>query len=233
MPFEIKQEKFEGPLELLLELIENQKFSISEVSLAAVTDDFLRHVRGLARIDPEILSDFLVIAAQLMLIKSRTLLPSLAYDKEEEASIDELEGRLIEYKRIRELAQGLKRLEARNMRIYTRDAYVGMEVVFYPPPGVDGGALASAFRNVLALLPKFEKMVEDKMRRIISLEERIRHIRAALTEKLEQKFSELISGAKEKVDVIVSFLAILELARGRIVDLDQAQPFEDIVIKRL
>ncbi len=233
MTFEIKQEKFEGPLELLLELIEKEKFSISEVSLAAVTDNFLSHVRGLERIDPEVLSDFLVIAAQLMLIKSRALLPSLSFGEEEEASIDELAKRLVVYKRMRELAQELKSFEAHGIHIYTREAYVGREVIFYPPPGVDRGVLASVFRSVLALLPKFEKMVEDKIRRIISLEERIAHIHAVLTEKLEQKFSEIVSGAKEKTEVIVNFLAILELARGRMVELDQTQPFEDIIIRRL
>lgn len=233
MSFQIKQEKFEGPLELLLELIEKEKLAISEISLAKVADEFIRHVKALQKIDPEELAEFLVVAAHLMLIKSRSLLPQLELSEEEEVSIKDLERRLKEYQRLKELAGELKRLEAKGMRIISREAYGGMEPVFYPPPKLSLEILREAFAAVLASIPKIEKLAEEKLRRIISLEEKISHIRSLLAGALEKTFSDVVKNAKEKMEVIVSFLAILELAKQKFLELKQEKAFEDIIIKRL
>lgn len=233
MAFEIKQDKFEGPLDLLLDLIEKEKLSISEISLAKVTDDYIKHVKSLEKLDPEQLAEFLVVAAHLMLIKSRSLLPNLKLSEEEEQSIEELEKKLAEYKKIRELAGFLKKLEAERKQIFTREAYLGMEPVFYPPPQLRAGILAQAFIAFWAALPKIEKLAEEKLRRIISLEEKINHLRAFLQTTVEKAFSEIIKGAKEKIEVIISFLAILELSKQKFVELHQQKPFEEIVIKKL
>ena len=232
MPFRVRQEKFEGPLELLLDLIEKEKLSISEISLAKVTDEYLAHVRSLSSPDPEELAEFLVIAAQLILIKSRSLLPNLRLSPEEETSIDELERRLKELARIREAAKDIKRLEQRGLRLASREAYRGMETVFYPPPRLTAGALAKAFAAFVAALPRIEKLAEEKLKRIVSLEEKISHIRAILQDAIERGFSEIVAGAKEKMEVIVSFLALLELAKQKFVELRQEKPFEDIIIRR-
>src|SRR3989344_9240027 len=143
--FEIKQEKFEGPLELLLELIEKEKLSINEISLAKVTDDYLSHIKSLGKIDPIKLGEFLVVASQLMLVKSRSLLPDLAESEEEQGSIAELESRLLEYQRIRNLARELKKLEEAGRLIQSREAYLNLDRVFYPPPKLDAGRLREAF----------------------------------------------------------------------------------------
>ena len=233
MVFEIKQEKFEGPLDLLLDLIEKEKLSVSEISLAKVTDDYIKHVKSLEKLDPEQLAEFLVVAAHLMLIKSRSLLPNLKLSEEEEQSIEDLEKRLAEYKKIRELAGFLKKLEAEQRQIFTREAYLGMEPVFYPPPKLKAGILAQAFASFLESLPKIEKLAEEKLRKIISLEEKITSIRAFLQSTMERAFSDIVKGAKEKVEIIVSFLAILELAKQKFVDLHQQKPFEDIILKKL
>ena len=233
MPFQIKQEKFEGPLELLLELIEKEKLSISEISLAKIADEYVRYVKSLEKIDPEALAEFLVVAAQLMLIKSRSLLPQLEINEEETASIEELESRLKEYQKIREAAKDIKVLELQRGFIYTREAYVGMEPVFYPPRGMGVKKITEAFAAFLETLPKIEKLAEDKIKKIISLEEKISQIRVFLQEKVEKAFSEIVKGAKEKTEIIVSFLALLELARQKFLDLHQEKLFEDISIKRL
>lgn len=232
MVFQVNQEKFEGPLELLLNLIEKEEFAISEISLAKVTDDYIRYIRSLEKIDPEALAEFLVVAAELMLIKSRSLLPQLELSKEEKLSIEELEGRLQEYKRIRDLARELKKKEAKRMQVFTREAYWGMNPVFYPPKKVTLNTIHSVFFEFLKSLPKIEKLAEDKIRRIISLEEKINSIRNFLLHTVEKKFSEIIKRARGKVEVIVSFLAILELAREKFVELHQEKPFEDIRIKK-
>ena len=231
--FEIKQEKFEGPLELLLELIEKEKLSINEISLAKVTDDYLSHVKSLGKIDPIKLGEFLVVASQLMLVKSRSLLPGLAAGEEEQGSIAELESRLLEYQRIRNLAKELKKREEMRVWIQSREAYLGIDQVFYPPPKLTVERLREAFALFLAALPKIEKLVEERIRKIVSLEEKITHIRSFLQGSVERAFSEIVKGTREKVEIIVSFLAILELARQKFVELEQKSPFEEILVKRI
>lgn len=232
MTFQFKQEKFEGPLELLLELIEKEKLSISEVSLAKIADEYVKYVKSLEKIDPESLAEFLVVAAQLMLIKSRSLLPQLELTEEETASIEELESRLKEYQKIRKAAQEIKKVELQKKFIYTREAYLGMEPIFYPPRGLTVKKIAAALAAFLKTLPKIEKLAEEKIKRIISLEEKISQIRTFLQEKVERAFSEIVKGAGEKTEIIVSFLALLELARQKFLDLHQEKLFEDIILKK-
>src|SRR5436309_252456 len=129
--YEIKQEKFEGPLELLLELIEKDKLSINEISLARVADEFLSRVKVMPLINKEEVAEFLVIAAQLILIKTRSLLPGLQISEEEEISIEELERRLEEYKRLKELSKKVRELAEKGHHIYTREFYSGLGPVFY------------------------------------------------------------------------------------------------------
>lgn len=233
MAFHIRQEKFEGPLEALAELIDKERLAISEVSLARVADDYLAYVRGLGVVDPEELAEFLVIAAQLMLIKSRSLLPGLQLSEEEEGSIEELEARMRQYKICRERAGDLAALQRRRARIMSREAYRALPPVFYPPAALSAESLERAFRAVVAAIPRIEKLAEEKIKRIISLEEKIAHIKEFVQGAVARGFSELVAGAKEKVEVIVSFLALLELARLRAVDLHQEELFSDIVIKEI
>lgn len=233
MEFILKHEKFEGPFELLLELIEKEKLNISDISLAKVTDEYIAYIKTLERLDPEALAEFLVVAAQLMLIKSRSLLPTLALSEEEEESLDELEKRLEDYKKLRELAGELKKRESTYARIISRESFIGLEPIFYPPPKLTLEKIESAFGMFLAALPKVQKLAEEKLKRVISLQEKINHIRHFLLESVEKAFSELVSGSHEKVEIIVSFLAILELARQKFIDLSQDKLFSDIKIRRL
>ena len=233
MAFAIKQEKFEGPLALLLELIEKEKLGIAEISLAAVADDYLAYVRGMASPDPEELAEFLVVAAHLMLIKSRSLLPSLAFSEEEEASLDDLERRLAILQVMRTAARELQKVEQKGMRIASREAYLGLAPVFYPPPLLIAAALADIFVGVAALVPKPEKIAEEKLKRIVSLEEKISHIRGILLDMVERRFSEIVAGAREKMDIVVSFLALLELARQKFIDLKQDAHFAEIMIRKI
>src|SRR3989344_6688220 len=229
--YHIRQEKFEGPLELLLDLIEKEKIAISEISLARVAEEYLAYVRTLSAPDPEELAGFLVVAVQLILIKSRSLLTGLAVPAEEEQSIAELEERLRVLQRLREAARRIKEIEGFGRRMYGRDAYHGMAPVFYPPE-IEAGVLARAFRGVVALISKPEKLAEEKVQRIISLEDRINHIRRILHDAVERGFSEIVQGAKEKMEIVVSFLALLELAKDKFIDLRQDTPFSDIRIRK-
>ncbi len=235
MPYTVKQEKFEGPLDLLLELIQEQKLSINEISLARVTDEFIQYLKKLGAdgaADQELLAEFLVVAATLLLIKSRSLLPQFQASPEEEGSIAELEKRLAEYQRLKALSEELGRLGKGGPQAFSREAYAGSAVAFYPPKRFGTAMLAQAFEGILQALPKIEKLVEEKLKRVISLEEKIRELQSFLQERVERAFSELVSGAKEKVEIIVSFLALLELTKQKLVSVEQKKLFGDITIRR-
>lgn len=232
MNFLLKHDSFEGPLDLLLELIENEKLDISKISLAKITDDYIKYIRSREITDPEQLAEFLVVAAQLMLIKSKSLLPDLKLEADEEMGIDELQKRLEEYKKLRELAKEIKKLENKKQFIFTREAYLGIDPVFYPPKKTTADAIKNIFAAFLASVPKIEKLAQEKIKRIISIEEKISHIRSFLQEAVEGAFSQIVRGAKEKVDVIVSFLALLELSKQKFVELEQRKSFGDIVFKK-
>ena len=230
--FHVHQSQFEGPLDLLLDLIEREKLPINKISLSRVTDEFLREIKALTVIDQEALAEFLVVAAQLMLLKSRSLLPHLALTVEEEASIGDLEQRLEQYKKIKELSADLRLLERRRQRIYAREGFLGLQAIFYPPPRLNASALADAFGAILNSIPKLAELAEEKLKKVISLEEKIRYIQKSLSLRLERMFSELVQESKEKVEIVVSFLAILELSKQKLVALDQAQLFGDIRISQ-
>ncbi|MDP3727789.1 MAG: segregation/condensation protein A [bacterium] len=262
MAYQIKQEKFEGPLDLLLELIQTEKLSINEVSLARVTDGFITHLKelqskGEARLPDlpdrqaggqadqpaqmresetwagqELLAEFLVVAAQLLLIKSRSLLPQFQASPEEEESIAELESRLAEYQRFKALALELGRMAKGGQKSFSREAFAASAPVFYPPKKFGLPMLAQAFGAVIAALPKIEKLAEEKIQKIISLEEKIRELQSFLQEKVERAFSELVAGAREKVEVIVSFLALLELTKQKLITVEQKDRFGDITIRK-
>lgn len=235
MRYAIKHDAFEGPLDLLVGLIERHEFSINEISLAKVTDDFLAYLKTLEgdrRADRETLAEFLVVAAELLLIKSRSLLPEFQVSPEEEASIQELERRLADYQQMKHAASSIGGLARGGLKSFVREAYAGAEVVFYPPAQIKPDTLAATFRRILAAIPKAAKLVEEKIRRVISLEEKIRHLERLLTERVERAFSEVVLGAKGKVEIIVSFLALLELAKQRFISVEQGSLFGDIKFRR-
>lgn len=236
MIYRIKQEKFEGPLDLLLTLVQERKLSINEISLAAVTDEFVGYLQGLeadGETDKEMLAEFLVVASQLLLIKSRSLLPQFGVSPEEEASIEELENRLKDYQRIKEIARELGAIVRGGPKSFARPAYAGREIAFSPPKNFSAGMLADAFERLLQAIPKVEKLVEEKIKRVISLEEKIKHLQTLLAGKVERAFSELVAGAKEKMEIIVSFLAILELAKQKFIAVRQHELFSDITIQKM
>lgn len=219
-------------MELLLELIEKEKLSINDISLARVADEFVAHIKTLRQIDREQLAEFLVVASQLILIKSRTLLPQLTLSEEEVRSVEELERRLEEYKRMREYAAGVRDMWTKKRYIFTREFYSGLPAVFYPPQSAHIGLFERVLQEVISAIPKIEKLAEEKIRKIISLEEKIKDLQSLLQEKVERAFSELVGKGKDRVEIIVSFLAILELAKQKLISVNQESRFGEIMLKR-
>ena len=134
---------------------------------------------------------------------------------------------------MREAAGELRLMERRGWKIAGREAYLGITPVFFPDAGMTPQILAQAFAKILARIPRAEKLSEEKLQRVTSLEEKIAHIRGILQGAMEKRFSQMLGSTKEKTEIVVSFLALLELARQKFVFLHQERPFEDIRIKKI
>ncbi|HEB01576.1 MAG TPA: hypothetical protein ENI16_01095 [Candidatus Portnoybacteria bacterium] len=225
--------EFEGPLDLLLQLIEDQKMDITQVSLAKITDQYLTHLKTIENIDPASLADFLVVAARLILIKSRAILPVLEITGEEEESIEDLQRRLEEYRKFRQAGLVLGKIFRENRAAYSREAFQGIGVTFYPPRNVQVVDLKTAFQKILSQLPIIEKLPQGAIKEVVSLKEKINLLQLRLKEKSAQVFQRLIKDEQSKLDIIVSFLAVLELAKQQLIKVRQKGPFEEIILEEI
>jgi segregation and condensation protein A len=231
MVYQIKLDKFEGPLDLLLKLIEDQKLNITEVSLAKVTDQYLEYISQKDKITLENLADFLTVASRLILIKSRALLPSLEFSEEEEKEIFDLEKQLAEFKKFKDISRAIGRMSESKRISFSREKFLNLGSFFYPPENVNVFDLKKFFLKILNDIPVIEKLEEEMVREVITLEEKIAHLHNFLKEKMETSFSELVSTAEDKIDVIISFLAMLEMVKQRIINVEQGELFSEIKLK--
>jgi segregation and condensation protein A len=231
MVYHAKLDKFEGPLDLLLQLIEEQKLEITEVSLAKVADQYLDYLSQKEKITLENLADFLTVASKLILIKSKALLPTLEFSDEEEKEILDLEQQLAQFKKFKEISKAIGKLAESNRIGFSRDKFVSVKSFFFPPENINVFDLKKYFVKVLSEIPVMEKLEEEMVREVITLEEKIGHLQAHLKERVETSFHELVSGAEDKVDVIVSFLAMLEMVKQRLVHVEQGDLFSEIKLR--
>jgi len=230
MLFNFKMEKFEGPLDLLLHLIEEEKLSISEISLSAVADQYLERLKEVAERDPDELADFLVVAAKLLLIKSRELLPNAVPVEEDGPS---LETQLKMYKIFWEAAQKLEALLKKKRRLYFRDKLpVSIAPRFAPPPSVTAEKLHAVFLDVLTKITPVIKYPEERMKKVVSIQEKIDRIRGLMEKTATMRFHEILDASSDRTEVVVNFLALLELVRSRVVSAEQSEEFGEIVITK-
>ena len=230
---DFKTEKFEGPLGLLLQLIEKEELDITEVSLAKIADQYIDYIKKSGAINPDEIADFLVIAAKLLYIKSKALLPYLYTEEDEE--IEEFEQQLKMYK---EFLEAMKVIEAMISekkfmvaREFDRKAILANLKIFSPPAKLAKENLASAFRNLISQIkPEEEALEEEKLERKINIEDKILAIQKALLDKIRINFSKFLAKAGSKTEIIVSFLAILELIKQRDILVSQDGLFDEIVI---
>jgi segregation and condensation protein A len=233
---EFTTDKFSGPLGLLLNLIESEEMDITEISLAKIADEYVNYIRGAQNIDPEEMADFLVIAAKLLFIKSKALLPYL-YSAEEEEEIDDLERQLKMYKEFVAASLKIKEHIARNRRLFlpplTKNRRGQFNLpVFSPPAKLTAALLQEKFLAILDGLAKQqeEKIPEATLEPKINIDDKIASIKAMLLNKIKINFSRLLAGAATKTEIIVSFLAVLELAKQKELFFEQAELFSDIHI---
>ena len=241
--YEVKIASFEGPLDLLLGLIEKRKVSINDISLAGIAERYLEHLKRLRSFPIEEVAGFVVVASTLMVIKSRSLMPSMELTEEEERSIEELEERLKIYRRIRRLSAHLEKMFGKNP-LFERG---GRGVLFsdsepkkgfVEPEGVTMDTLRSRLEDVLKNLPEKESLPEAEVKKIISLEDKIMELSGRVQNSLEVSFSEFsisrgdIENREKKVEIIISFLAMLELVKQGLIMVRQDDLFDSINIRK-
>jgi len=230
----IKLEKFEGPLSLLLKLIEKEELDITQISLSKIADEYVEYIRSSATIDTDDLADFLLIAARLLLIKSKAMLPYL-YPEEEEG-IDDLEKQLRIYK---EFLDATKKVEAilgkkkfMFAREFNRKVALGDRSAFSPPKNLKKEEMADVFKSFLVKIKPAEKNGEAKIEVKINIEDRIAYIKNIIGNRLKMNFSKILSGAKTKTEKIVNFLAMLELIKQREITAEQGSLFSEISLNK-
>ncbi|MBU0683660.1 MAG: segregation/condensation protein A [Candidatus Omnitrophota bacterium] len=237
MSYKIKLNIFEGPLDLLLFLIKREKIDIYDIPITIVTDQYLEYINLMKILDLEIAGDFLVMAATLMHIKSKMLLPpeeSSVEPEEEEDPRDELVRKLLEYKKYKEAAGVLQEKYNQNKEIFLRKGITNKGKII----SEDGSEyfeaslfdLITAFRKVLKSVPKatFHKVIKDRF----TVSDKIHEIYHILSERPKMYFLELFKKVKNKDEIITFFLAILELMKMKEILVVQKSSFEEIEIIR-
>ena len=235
--YKVKFEVFEGPLDLLLYLIKKEEVDIYEVNLTRLATQFIEYVDTMRMLDLEIAGEFLVMAATLMYIKSRELLPvdqqaQVEGEDEGEDPRWELIRQLVAYKKFKDAASQLQQLEARQENVFPRQPG-RLEFEAEPAPQ-SGASIFDLVNAVNAVLQRFTKPEDhrDIFEEKWTVSEKIESIMRSTGERERLKFSELFAGASSRSEVIVTFLALLELIRLKQLLAVQVEAFGEIEICR-
>ncbi len=226
--YSVKTHVFEGPLDTLLSLIEKRKLFINDISLAQVADDYITYVRSLENFPIADSAHFILIASTLVLIKSKSLLPNLTLTEEEQSSIEDLEDRLKQYQKYKDLSVHLKERFGKHM-MYQRLPSKNTVMVFAPDKNTTVSKIFETIKNVIAAIPKADLVPKAIVQKVISLEEMIENLTTRITSSFKMSFKDFAGiGKEDKVTVIVSFLAMLELVKQGIIHVRQDKDFHDI-----
>lgn len=235
--YRIKTEQFEGPLDLLLSLIEKRKLFIGDFSLAKVADDYIAHIRRFDAYPMNDVANFILVASTLVLIKSKTILPQLSLTVDEESDIDDLKRRLAMYEMFRNLSQHIKNNFGKKI-IFERSDRPEMQPVFAPDPRVTIVQINESIHSVVCALPKKIIIPHATVKKIISIEEMMTRLSTRVTQALKTSFTQFSRyqrGVKmpkeQRVEIIVSFLAMLELVKQGVVHVTQHEDCGDIDIE--
>jgi len=234
--FQVKHEQFEGPLEVLLELIEKRKLFVNDISLASVTDDFLSYIQTRGMLTDQV-AHFLSVAATLILIKARSLLPNLELSPDEQESITDLERRVALYQIITHAAGDL--IKKYGKKISFEGPTRPFPPVFAPDPRIAPGDLAALVFEMEKSVPVVApKKPEARVYTTISIAEVLDTLHERIERALKTSFSAIavtspdMDEKSQKVYTIVSFLGMLELVRRGLIDAHQGELFEDITLEK-
>lgn len=227
--YNVKTEKFTGPLDLLLGLIEEKKMSINDIALADVSGQYFSYIKSLPDFPKTEAANFLVVAATLILIKSKSLLPGFQLEEEEEEDVRELEMRLKMLEAFRKLSRTLAEFARTGQPSYFRESLTGFEGGFYPPEQAGTSVFANIMRILIERIPLVEALPEKAIERIVTIEEKMAELINRIAEKAAQTLQGFIS-SRDKHELIVTFLAMLELLKQGMIAVKQEGDFGDITI---
>lgn len=240
--YKIEIDAFQGPMDLLLHLIEKAQIDIYDIPINDITDQFIQYVYQMGELNLEVASDFLVMAATLIEIKSKMLLPNekLATELQLEMEIldprVELVRRLIEYKKYKNASEELRVFEQKQSKVYYKpkedlfeytDEVIDLE-------GLDSEMLLKSIIKIIRRKSSSEisLSINEIQREEYTLEECIEDIKDLLENNQEFKFSDLINPEITKKEIVVYFLSILELIRMKFINVDQEEDFSDLIISK-
>jgi segregation and condensation protein A len=228
----VQLEIFEGPLDLLLHLIKKNEVSITDIPIATITEQYLATLDLMETLSLDVAGEFLVMAATLIHIKSRMLLPAGTEEEEEDDGIDprdDLVRRLLEYQRFKDAADQLEGREILTRDVFVRSATPPETVEPAPFREVSVFELLTALRRVIDRLPKdvYHQVILDK----VTVREKMTLLLDTLRTQGQVLFEELFRDAQNRMDVVVTFLAMLELVKVRAIRIFQDEPAGPIVIE--
>lgn len=230
--YEVKLDKFEGPLELLLHLIKKNELDIYDIPISIITKQYLEYLKFMKELNLEIAGEFLIMASSLLQIKSQMLLPSLDQDDpsaEEEDPRAELIRRLLEYQKFKEAAQSLENMDQTGRDIFVcRSTPSELEISQNENeiPDVELFELIEAFRSVISRIPveKFHEVSPES----INIADCIVEILSLIREKQNIRFHEIFAGKSSRESLIANFLALLELCKRKMIKTIQLDLFGEI-----
>jgi segregation and condensation protein A len=237
--YRVKLTDFEGPLDLLLFFIKRDELDIYDIPIAKITKDFLDYLQYLQDLDLEIAGDFIVMAATLMQIKVQMLLPKGEGEEEEEPDPRaELVRRLLEYKRYKEMALEFEKMQANQSRVYYRGNFAPDPKILEEQEEDDSQLhhvtlfdLVIAFKRAVDTMPR--KHVHEITKLNVTIDDQIEYILNYFHERVEATFLDLVMVMEEKIRIVVTFVALLELIKQRMIGVRQIDPYGEIVIVRL
>ncbi len=238
--YKVKLKSFEGPFDLLVYLIENAEMSIYDIKISEITNQYLAYIREMEEQNVALASEFMVLASSLIEIKSKMILPRIAEDGQEITEEDprtELVERLLEYKRFKELSQMLEEREERSLNIFEKPQEDISRYLENPDEylSLDLKEFAAAFRLFIQKKQRVEAVRKHYTRierERASMEKRISYILQQVRGKIGQVFSfkDFIRDKKDRYDVVVTFMSLLEMAKARAVKVEQRKTYGDIEV---
>lgn len=234
--YTVKLQDFEGPLDLLLFFIKRDELDVYNIPISGIAREFLDYIHYMESLDLEVAGEFLVIAAELMQVKVKMLLPPEPGQEEELDPRANLVKRLIEYKRYKEIAGSFAGLAEEQGKVFSRGFREADEKIV---PEVDDRDLLrdvtlfdliASFKFAVEKMPK--KFVHEVIRIQVTIDQQLKFVRDYFSRKSESTFRELISEMEEKIKIIVTFLALLELIRSKEIVAKQTDPFGELSLIR-
>lgn len=233
--YKIKIGSFQGPFGVLLDLVEKRKLFINDVSLALVTEDYLKYLNGLGGVHPGEVSSFVLVASTLLLIKSKSLLPNLDLTAEETGDIESLKERLRLYELIMRESQVIKSNFGKKIIFASLERKTEI-VVFLPDEQITREAMMAFAMEAVNTIPQKVFLPKVEVKKVISLEEMIDKLKERISTAVRMNFKDFHgkpTNKEEKVNVIIGFLAMLELVREGIIEAIQENSAGEIIIGKM